>query len=1296
MKNLTQLLVLISMLGCVLGGGRASAEVSHSKPPTLQVPVTDSRPAIDGKLDEPCWQGAAATGPLKVTGAAPGTSTTQAFILRDDGHLYVALRCAGDLAETGARTAGEDTGGDRSASAEPPVPLPIRPGCFLRVTNGLPADHVLTALTVECWVCPRQLNVWQSLIGQHNYPTACGYSLGIDVQGRIGFYVGDGGAYRTDQAIYGPALTQDQWQHVVGAWDGKTQSLWVNGGRVAEQAYDGPVRPGAAPLWLGACGHNGPAVNHLQGDLALPVIYGRALTADEIEARHRDQGRTAATGDAVLGCWPASKARGNRVVDCSPHGRDGHVAGSAGTGEFIELLIDSNADRNSFYRIRLAAEGGGQVACSYHEHTPPWHDRTWQPKFDCAVAWQSDGWTAEFALPFEIFYKNKTLAAEIGFNVRRFGMPGGEVHGWHSPLEHPGDWGTLTGIPPRDRLPAPDYAIPKATPFSSAAQWGVNVYYTPGAARRALLAEQQGRPQIALGPGSAHPGTTGEVRLEFERFLLAGDPHACGIIWDLAVDERRGELYVLSDPRPFREAPELRVFDRQGRYVRTVMPFHPALPRANVQDLCAATAREGDTELAIPKLFETLCGSLSLYGAFWHLPQKISLAPDGDLILANIYRATLWRLKPDGSLPPEGWTSAYHAGRNEPFESHSWTQDVLNAQDLQNYLSFHSLHYPYFCFDPDGALYVSAGQSSRPTRNYGYHWEVGQQEVTYQRELSGPEGRGAYVWKCRLLGGVKLEEQAALAGFASPSGLVHDGRHLIVADSGNNRLQVLGPDGRPVATITHYEHQGEKHSLHGPTALALDRDKSLYVLVAPQPRSADQPIVERTLASIQQDYLRAAQQDAAEPTRLIKLRSWQEPRLLAASPPLHPDVVQIAVDVAVAPPLVWVANGSGSGRLLQLAGDDLSIRAEFGDAGDTLRCPRQSGNQPLLNIDPQTGELYVEDDSNYRLKQYGTVYRIDQAGTVLKKWPPAFFNNLGLKATSPWWTLDYERHFRYPDEPLFLDSIFGKDGRVYRWKLTKAGVEILRFDRAGTPLPFAATGTNALFVDHPMQVGFWHDVYHGVEVDRRGKIYCVAKADVDAAARPVSAYKAAARQVNVYDADGRLQTRGLLRLTAVRGLQVDDEGNLYVLHLAEPAERAWDNQLTLSKFPPTGGDPLWSRPWEGYVGQAQVLFAPCHCITSRQHQTLDGKGYLYAAAKHSVQVIDCATGQLVGEFGSYGNLDCRGPGSPSPHPELPFGLISALSVWQDRLFVVDVLNRRIVKCRIVYEEPNKPVPDGTR
>ena len=527
-------------------------------------------------------------------------------------------------------------------------------------------------------------------------------------------------------------------------------------------------------------------------------------------------------------------------------------------------------------------------------------------------------------------------------------------------------------------------------------------------------------------------------------------------------------------------------------------------------------------ELVIPKLFETICGELSMYGDWWNLPQKMTLAPDGDLIMSNIYRGTLWRMKPDGSLPSEGWTSIYHRGRNEPFESAAWSQTAVLVRNLKNYMPFRSLRYPYFCFDADSDLYISAGQSSLPTKRYGYYWEVSAQEARYHWDVNEEEGRGAHVWKCRMHSGVKVEQQGSFGGFAEPSGLVLDGEHLIVADAGNNRLGVLGQDGRVVASITHYEHQGKKNPINGPTALAMDQERSLYVLVAPEPRPKDEG-VERTLPLLQQAVVAAARKPQEAPRRLIKLRSWKQPGLLAVSKPLHPDVLQIAVDAGVSPSLVWVANGTGPGSLLQLAGDDLSVKREWVDSGETLSYPRQTGHMPILNIDPQTGHLYVEDDSNHRMKQYGTVYRVDQDGNVLKKWPPLFFDARELKMTSPWGTLNYERHFRYPEEPLFIDCIFGKDGKVYRWKLGKAGVEILRFDRAGKPIPFKATGTNALFVDHAMQVNWWQDVYHGMDIDRHGNVYYVAKVDVDSKLRPVSAYNAFRRQVNVYDADGNLQ-----------------------------------------------------------------------------------------------------------------------------------------------------------------------------
>ena len=91
---------------------------------------------------------------------------------------------------------------------------------------------------------------------------------------------------------------------------------------------------------------------------------------------------------------------------------------------------------------------------------------------------------------------------------------------------------------------------------------------------------------------------------------------------------------------------------------------------------------------------------------------------------------------------------------------------------------------------------------------------------------------------------------------------------------------------------------------------------------------------------------------------------------------------------------------------------------------------------------------------------------------------------------------------------MFIDSIFGRDGRIYRWKLSDDGVRILRFDRAGKPVPFESTGTNELFVDpNPVIDKFperahlakmwtcWWDVYCGMDVDSEGNIYYVNKDD---------------------------------------------------------------------------------------------------------------------------------------------------------------------------------------------------------
>ncbi len=868
---------------------------------------------------------------------------------------------------------------------------------------------------------------------------------------------------------------------------------------------------------------------------------------------------------------------------------------SRAAGEGVTLILNANGDGNSYYHLSIAPDGA--VETSYREKNPPWYDVTWKPKVELKVHAGEREWVAEAALPFAIFSLNRTLAPAVGFEVRRRGA---ETRSWR-----------LKGIPPRK-------------------------FAYPGG---------EERPPLELGPGSAHPGTTGEVRLELEGFLFGSDPHARGLIWDLAVNERAGELYVLAVPR-VRSCPEIQVFDRQGRYLRTVMPFNPTLPREKVRDLASGTAVEGGSKLVLPKRFE-IFGAVetSLYGEWWHFPQKIAVAPDGDLILTNLYRGTLWRLRPDGSLPAEGWTSVQSPERNEPFEAtvdigvkHRGRLDIMEewyAVATDSYLPFPELFYPYMVFDRDGHLAISRGLHYKSSgldsmARYSVFWEVPRNA---ERQL--PDTAAVW-WRMKLLAGAKVEnvrgygfdgkeEPLAPPGgvpgrkqpgeFAGECGIAFDGDHLVLSDRKDGRLLVFDAERRRVATLDAVQAEGKRLPFSAPTALAVDGRGCLYVLAGGGEK------------------------------KVLKLRSWREPELLATSPPLHRETLQIALDRQASPPIVWAANGDGPGSLVKLAGDDLSLKGKWGDTGEALSSPVQQAYVPILNVDPETGHLYVEDDSHYRFGKRGETYRLDTDGRILKR----------LQAE--------------PREMPRLETLFGRDGNLYRWEKGK----ITRTDRAGRPLPFKATGSEVLTVDKAVHhVG----VYMGMDVDRDGNIFTVnAKSRLD-----------------VYDADGNLKKEGFLDLNgAVRGIQVDDQGHIYSLSRRAP-QIAKDTilevynspLLRLSKYSPGGGDPLWSIPWTGITGRDQVLVAGCGCLRPRLHQALDGKGYLFAAGWNSVRVIDVRTGKVVGEFGSYGNADCRGKGSAFPHPEIPFGTISALAVWKDRLFVVDQLNRRIVKCRIVY------------
>jgi hypothetical protein len=211
----------------------------------------------------------------------------------------------------------------------PANPQPIHPGSYVHSERRL--EGTRHALSLECWIRPWDLTKLQGLISQEDKDDSDGFALGIGKDGYVGFYVGDN--VSPDEALVhrtAPGtVVRNRWHHVVATWDGQRKRVFVDAREVGAWDFAGPLLCGNHALRLGAMSQTGIARHFLDGDLAMPVIYGRALREEEIRARFAERGLKAASGKDVLACWVLAEERGDRVADASEHGRDGRIINHA-------------------------------------------------------------------------------------------------------------------------------------------------------------------------------------------------------------------------------------------------------------------------------------------------------------------------------------------------------------------------------------------------------------------------------------------------------------------------------------------------------------------------------------------------------------------------------------------------------------------------------------------------------------------------------------------------------------------------------------------------------------------------------------------------------------------------------------------------------------------------------------------------------------------------------------------------------------------------------------------------------
>ncbi|MCE9543930.1 MAG: LamG domain-containing protein [Planctomycetia bacterium] len=215
-----------------------------------------------------------------------------------------------------------------------PAQQPIHPGSYIYVERGLPHDAPLNGLTLECWVRPWKLNATQGIVTQQDAPNAAGVGLMLSDQGCPRFCLDSGAPIDAPAGgsfviLSGPSLKLRRWSHLAATFDGREATLWVNGRKVASAEVKHEVRPAAVPLRLGACSNRGVADYFLEGDIAMPAVHGRALTADEIRQHIDNRGLTPPDTKDLLACWPLTEERGDTLADVSSHERHGRIINHA-------------------------------------------------------------------------------------------------------------------------------------------------------------------------------------------------------------------------------------------------------------------------------------------------------------------------------------------------------------------------------------------------------------------------------------------------------------------------------------------------------------------------------------------------------------------------------------------------------------------------------------------------------------------------------------------------------------------------------------------------------------------------------------------------------------------------------------------------------------------------------------------------------------------------------------------------------------------------------------------------------
>ncbi len=721
--------------------------------------------------------------------------------------------------------------------------------------------------------------------------------------------------------------------------------------------------------------------------------------------------------------------------------------------------------------------------------------------------------------------------------------------------------------------------------------------------------------------------------------LIGYNPQVFDSVRGLAVDAR-GRLYVLNVIANIHGGDGTtvcQVFDRQGHYQQTVMPYPADLPEERLRSLRRLELPGGRR---VPFIHQA--ETRSFYPGVGEIPrQRPVVTSDGQLAFVGIQEYgryaqpgenRLTVICTDGGVPAEG---------------------ILRTRLAEKSASGASL-----ALSPDEKWLYATGLFDGYSDTF---WEKCKwHHVVYRFRWND---RTPQVFLGKLYEAGNGQEH-----FNDPRSVATDAQgRLYVADWGNDRIAVFDDGGAYLGAI----------DVAKPSWVEVHRrSAAVYVLAgAPLNRLLKfSPFPEGRLLA-----------EARTPNEINGQRRHLWPVM--------------ALDDTAAPAVVWVGAPSHYCQFGLLRFEDQEKR--FSDPVEVTRLGTHGPSVGMvtdLSLDRQSQRLYVRGRGFY---DAWTGQPLDLPLHALQgSGPTACFGADGNFYTFEGYPQAYIRRFDPQLKPLpFADGrerieelgsprVHGRgmaidaQGNIYVF-CQKAEAEL----REGE-----ARDANALHVfgpDGSLKHRYLIDAQirqlSSVRLDRQGNIYLAA------GLRPAEA------EVRLPDPSDLARWKyGLepLRLNwypLIYGsiLKFSPQGGRIAADADGPAAVfGYDNRIHLAGA-------QWIRAGVSNVPSWRTPGTPdvCRCVPVRFDVDEFGRVYFPDVARFCVHVLDTAGNHLL-QFGSYGNQDSAGPGSRVPEPPIAFAWPQIVAADCRAVYVADQLNRRIVRIRLAHAV-EATVPVGT-